>query len=113
MFDFEILKRQIIFQYPKCKEFTVYSIGEVIAFCELFLDYHERYCRFSHPRMSNDSVAWVICNVSADDENDYSISDYMEMIPKYFETHFEDCDYSMIHFLSGDIRKMRFYECVI
>lgn len=73
----------------------------------------------SHKEIPQDSFANII-----DDLQGYSITDnngeihsellceleeYKPLIDKYFETEL-DCDYSLQHFLSGDIRKNRYFE---
>lgn len=39
-----------------------------------------------------------------------TLEDYENMMDVYFKQYFPNCDYSLAHFMSGDIRLMRFYE---
>jgi hypothetical protein len=38
------------------------------------------------------------------------VETYEILIDRYFRTQYTDCDYSISHFMSGDIRANRFYE---
>ena len=51
----------------------------------------------------------IIEKIPEDDMYEYSLDDYKEMIPQYFNTEFKG-SYSLPHFMSGTIRQMRFYE---
>lgn len=41
---------------------------------------------------------------------DIEPEDYPDMIDAYFRQRFENCNYSIAHFMSGNIRVLRYYE---
>lgn len=113
MFDFNIVKRQIISAYAELdkNDMVCWELEEVIKFFEFYYGYYEAYFYESHPRMKQEKMKWCIYYLSHDDSgNDYVLEDYEELVPQYFKTTFKNCNYSLVHFLSGDIRMMRFYE---
>lgn len=113
MLCFDVVKRQIVSSYQKLSENEdmLWSLDDVIKFFEIFYYYHNKHCIYPHPFLRNKTIEWIICNIAYDDSgNDYCIEDYMYMIPQYFKTKFHNCDYSIVHFMSGDIRLMRYYE---
>ena len=46
------------------------------------------------------------------DEVDILPNDYPALIEAYFSQDFKNCDYSIAHFMSGDIRALRYYEAL-
>lgn len=113
MFNFDVVMRQVESTYKKLSNHMnmSFSLEEVKKVFKLFYAYHERYCRYPHPYLRNSSIEWVIENIGSDDNGmEYSIDDYELMIPLYFRAKFFNCDYSIIHFMSGDIRLLRLYE---
>ncbi len=93
--------------------------GEIVAIIRYYLKRYKEIMGCPHKEIPQDSFANII-----DDLQGYSITDnngeihsellceleaYKPLIDKYFETKL-DCDYSLQHFLSGDIRKNRYFE---
>lgn len=108
MFDFSILLKQIVTAYNKAD--TSWTKQEVFDFFMTFYETYMSATGYEHPRLKTDTILTIIENLSCDDMFEYSLDDYREMIPKYFDTDFPDCDYSLAHFMSGTIRQMRFFE---
>lgn len=108
MFDYSILHRQIITAYKNCK--TSWSKVDVMKFFDLFyLEYFNKIGT-DHPRLKTDTIAQIIEKLPCDDLFTYELDDYRQIIPQYFNTEFRNCDYSLVHFMSGSIRQMRIYE---
>jgi hypothetical protein len=76
----------------------------------MFFDLYEEYRGVKHPFLKNETIKVIIEKMPSDDVFEYDVCDYKEIIPKYFETEFINCDYSISHFMSGNIRQMRYYE---
>lgn len=113
MLSFDVVRRQVITVYSKLsKQYNItWSLKEVETFFEIFYEYHKKCCKYEHPYLKNKTIDWIICNIGFDDNGmEYSLEDYRNMIPQYFKTSFDNCDYSIVHFMSGDIRLMRYYE---
>ena len=108
MFDFSILLKQIITAYNKAD--IPWTKDDVIEFFMVFYKTYMSTTGYEHPRLKTNTIQTIIEKLSEDDMFEYSLDDYKEMIPKYFRTKFSDCDYSIVHFMSGSIRQMRFFE---
>lgn len=117
--DMRTLKIQILVQYDAItKEDNTYSfkLEEVV---DIFVFYYEEYRKHmgkDHPILSNESVRRIIEELpSCIDTSGHGyielISEaYPDMIKKHFETSYQNCDYNILHFISGFIRAMRYYE---
>lgn len=123
-FDFNIVKRQIITEYLRqygndCPN-DEWSLGNVI---DVFRKFYRKYqMRFSkaHPKLSSKTVREIIVKLPHlyEDVAYGALGDCIELTPEhydtlidaYFDQAFEDCNYSMAHFMSGKIRELRVYE---
>lgn len=85
----------------------------------MFFDSYTDYFGKEHPHMKTETIRHIMEELPycEDSTTNYgsakrwlSCEDYEELIPKYFETEFDDCNYSMAHFVSGNIRILRCYE---
>ncbi len=86
----------------------------VIDIFQYFYYVHDKYCSFDHPNMSQNTVNKIVANIGFY-EYDYQScklypSDYPDLIDGYFRQRFPNCNYSMAHFMSGNIRALRFLE---
>lgn len=108
MLDFKIVLKQIATVYPQCT--CKCSQLEVINIFKMFYNMYEEYRGVKHPFLKNETMKIIIEKISNDDVFEYKLEDYEVIIPKYFETEFSKCDYSICHFMSGNIRQMRYYE---
>lgn len=119
-FNIEIVKRQIISVYLDLygsdRRDEIWSLGDCI---DVFRYFYRRYIEIFDlwpPRISNETVKNIILKFPylRDDFNrefDLSPEDYPPMIDAYFYQHFEDgCNYSIAHFMSGNIRALRYFE---
>jgi hypothetical protein len=61
-----------------------------------------------HPLIKPMQIKKIVLDIWHGDFDD--MDDYRAMIDKHFQTKYSNCDYNIIHFFSGDIRQMRYYE---
>lgn len=108
MIDFSILYRQVITAYDKSP--IPWTKTDVLEFFDLFYTEYFKVFKKDHPRLTTSTIKKIIEKLPCDDLFDYELNDYRKIIPKYFNTIFPNCDYSLVHFMSGSIRQMRIYE---
>ncbi len=90
------------------------EISKIIA---LFFSEYKRHIGKDHRNFSVETLINIIDAVGSCDGigiNDYesypfNLEDYEELIPKYFKRNL-DCDYSIDHFFSGDVRAYCLHE---
>lgn len=121
-----IVKRQIIKCYGEVRRaYSKYSwsLKDVLSvFGYFFTKYTEVFGR-EHPHLSNNSIYEIIMKLpnsyDGTSENELWLPDYYvsldpelypDMIDSYFQQPFQNCNYSMSHFMYGDIRILRYYE---
>ena len=63
-------------------------------------------------KLKNEQIEKVVRAIAYIDKVEYEpdLDDYEMMIRDYFKQKFEDCDYSINHFISGDVLLMRYYN---
>lgn len=84
---------------------------EIIPAVEYYLERYEEYTGEGHPALKVRQWQTVINNILALDEPEQIGLEEIEIIiDKHFVTEYENCDYNILHFVSGDIIKHRFYE---
>lgn len=116
-----IVKRQIIMEYIDLYNGDRYGETWSLEDCiNIFTYFYQRYSDIfgqDHPRMRNKSIRKILEDFPyIDDEElrnrdfDLSPDEYPTLIDAYFAQDFPDCDYSMLHFMSGKIRLLRYYE---
>lgn len=114
--DHEILTRQLIAVH---RENAATLPWDIMTYCEvigLFISEYKKHIGRDHPNFTKRSLLVIMERLPAiydeqfDDWIDLDTDDYRAMIPKYFQTSFPHCDYSMHHFVSGNIRLMRWFE---
>ena len=131
MFNYDVVERQVKSVYAKLKarneEITEqWCLDDVLEFFRLFYHYHNLCCRYAHPFLKNKTIEWIIQNLSwcygeldrttgcieADvtNEMEFDIEIYREIIPQYFRTHYDNCDYSIVHFMSGCVRFVKLLD---
>jgi hypothetical protein len=119
--DFDIVKRQIIQEYIKLygndnSDFT-FSLSDCIKIFRYFYTaYYDNFHK-DHPHLKNSTIKEIIemfpYSESPTDYGyifDYEPAEYPAMIDAYFKQSFKNCNYSIAHFMSGQIRALRFYE---
>lgn len=96
---------------------TPYTLQEVLMVFEYFFNAYMNATGEAHPPIKKEQIARIIEAMPFYDKapntpgySDIAPEDYPILIDKYFETPFQDCDYRINHFFSGDIRTLRMYE---
>ena len=96
---------------------TPYSFEEVLGVFEYFFDAYRNVIGEAHPPIRKEQIARIMKAMPFYDgvPNNSGCADiipeaYPVLIDKYFETPFQDCNYRINHFFSGDIRTLRMYE---
>lgn len=93
-------------------DFTAIECEQLEAL-ELFMDYHKEYISTDHPKLTYEQWERARETMLYVDDTDLDISSEEEMIRSYFEQKFKDgCDYSVLHYTSGDLRSIRFFDVV-
>lgn len=118
LFDMEIFDKQLM---KVCIDLNVMdnqTITNIREICHYYFRRYERYFQDSHPVMNNKTLEKVVLAL-LDSENVFGepVSDedaiftYVRIIDRHFNTDYKyDCNYSIAHFVSGDIRLNRFRE---
>lgn len=115
-FNFDIVRKQIVTAYRN-GSYLPWSSQDFIRVFEWFYGmYVTRRGRW-HPALKTTTIARVMA-LLVEDVNGvrYSPEDYLEsdLFDCYFMTQFiEGCDYSIVHFVSGDVRHYKTFEAVI
>ena len=118
--DFNIVKRQIIREYLKLYgndgRDSTWSLESCL---NVFRYYYRRYRQIfdvDHPHLSDKTIGKIIEALPYANRPDYYDEiellpeDYPALIEAYFAQDFDRCNYSIAHFMSGDIRALRYYE---
>ena len=85
---------------------TLFTLQQVDMVFRYYFDQYQRRCRRQHPRLTYRNIMDLIYKL-----DDFEFEDYPALIDCYFDTRFDNCDYNVNHFFSGDIRKLRACEC--
>ena len=115
-FDFSVVARQIQGQYKRHSAFA-WSLNDYIDIFYTFYNEYRIHMGTNHPRLTSEHVYRVMMQLPFIHDKyhgDIPIEpeEYPKMIDRYFETRFTPgCNYSILHFCSGDIRNMRYHEC--
>lgn len=104
--DLNILKRQVYSVHAELKAqgndlLSPEDTFQIIA--AFYLIYAKRFGR-PHVQYRNPHLAKIIGGLSNDGANRFTMYDYQTLIPAYFDQQFKNCDYSMLHFVTGNIR---------
>lgn len=115
--DFNIVKRQIIGEYLKIyggdRNGQRWSMLDCLNVFRYYYMQYKNTFGTDHPKLTNKTINRIITDFPCtNDECEHELDpiEYPDMINKYFKTKFDNCDYSIAHFMSGYIRTMRFYE---
>jgi len=94
-----------------------YSVDEEsIEVIEHYLERYHFYQSKSHPNLKAHQWQTVIdelyygeCN-KPDGYEEFSGHELKYIIDEHFKTKYDNCDYNILHFISGQIRALRYYE---
>lgn len=91
----------------------MWSFDDYIRFFELFFRRYKKRMYKDHLNISTDNLVDIMGRLPTITMNgydcDFGIEEYEEIVNLYFDTDL-DCDYSIYHFMSGDIRAYRAFE---
>lgn len=111
-FSYEILERQIISRLKSIGYKDKDSQADIIHIIKYYYKMYKYMFGENHPVLSNDSMDNMLrdmicgdCICEIEDTDAYEM-----IIEKHFVTEYENCDYNICHFMSGEIRNNRFYE---
>lgn len=108
-FDSSILEKQII---KSCNNYGITDYELYISIIEYYYKSYLNAFGEEHPRLSTKAMNSVIeaINLGTDMVKAIDLEAYCQMIDKHFQTQYENCDYSICHFMTEGIRNNRFYE---
>ena len=92
-----------------------YTFEETMTVFRTFFEEYERRAWRRHPELSRQEIRSVLRRMpyfgdGTDPSEDIDPDTYPYIIEAYFDTNFKNCDYSIMHFMSGAIRKNRYHE---
>lgn len=112
--NYNIFDRLVAKEYRKEDDWPLEDYIQV--FHRYFEEYNETFGE-SHPcinraniRKIMDEMPHLTCEDRGDCLENLGAGDYGPMIERYFEIDWENSDYNINHFFSGQIREMRYYE---
>lgn len=94
----------------------LYEYDSILSLIDYFQLLYKHYLNKDHPRLSFEQWEHVISGLLTDLTDEYGgdceidVEAESEMMKSYFEVKFNNCNYSLLHYISGDIRKLRYYE---
>lgn len=108
-----IFHNQLRKVYQKAGVVT-WSIDDYIDFFDRFFMLHKNITGTDHYNIPSNKLEEIVLELPyVTDEHGFAIDvspeEYDGVVELYFDTDM-DCDYSIYHFMSGDIRLYRLYE---
>lgn len=114
LFDFDKFKRIAASVYPRK---AVYPFEDAMSVFRYFFEKYEEVTGEPHPPIRASQIVRICQDMPYIDQQskggsyaDIDPDAYPELIDKYFQTPFRNCNYRINHFFSGRIRELRFYE---
>lgn len=84
--------------------------SDIIECIEYYMSLYWDYRGTKHPDLKGEQWVNVAENLFYCDGLEFSDTDMFAMMEKHFKTKYKDCDYNILHFMSGKIRELRMYE---
>jgi len=114
-FSFDILDKQIEKIMNSISNNGVIGnldTNDIKEFFRMYYNYGGHMRNIEPAKLKNEQIEKIIDCISYIDEVDYNptLDDYKKIIIDYFNQDFPNCDYSINHFVSGDVLLMRFYN---
>lgn len=103
--DYGIFERQLKSAYFKAQ--CAFSLKECFDIFKFYFECYKLYMGREHPHLRTSKLIELLNDLDGDGL--FTSEDYPYLIEQYFVTPF-NCDRNIIHFFSGDIRTLRFYE---
>ena len=89
-------------------------LDDIIPAVAYYMAIYKEYTNKDHPNLKEsqwERVVAEILHVEAEYIDTYiELDDLERMVGKHFVTKYDNCDWNILHFISGDIMKNRFYE---
>lgn len=112
--DYNIFDRLVVSVYHEGDDWPLE--GYLFVFHKYF-DTYEKSFQEPHPHISKanirklmDKMPYLSCESRYDTDEHLAPEAYGPMIEQYFKIDWQNSDYNINHFFSGQIREMRFYE---
>ena len=108
-FDWSILEKQII---GACNRAAASDNKPYIDIIKYYYSVYMNTFHQEHPRLNREAMDNVVSAIQTgtDMVQDIDVEAYYAMIDQHFQTQYENCDYSICHFMTEGIRNNRFYE---
>lgn len=103
--DLNIFQRQLIKAYKQSH--CTFSLQEAFDVFKFYFECYKLNMKKEHPPLRTSKLIELLNDM--DGNGFFASEDYPDLIEQYFDTPF-NCDRNIIHFFSGDIRTLRFYE---
>ena len=115
IFSFDILDKQIEKIMNSISNNGVIGnldTNDIKEFFRMYYDIGKHMRNIKPNKLKNEQIEKIIDCISYIDEVDYnpSLDDYKKILIDYFNQDFPNCDYSINHFVSGDVLLMRYYN---
>lgn len=117
MFSFEYFKLLLMKAYQDVADNDSMKYEDVEEIFHYYFTAYEKAFKHPHKNIRLETIKNIIgklpfCEHSGEYNHkfDLEVDDYKELIDKHFKTQYDNCDYSISHFMSGDIRANRLYE---
>lgn len=104
--DYGIFKLQLKKAYKQAD--CNFSFEDALSIFMNYFQTFEAFMRYRHKPMKTQTLISILDDLDGDGQ--FDVEDYPPMIEAYFWTYFENCDRCISHFMSGEIRRKRFYE---
>lgn len=115
LFDFKHFSEQAQSVY-QMYESHLFELDEVLDVFHYYFEEYECKMHRPHPDLNNRAIIKILdtlpClyDLNFDKEIYLSVDDYRRIIKAHFSTEYRFTDYNILHFFSGRIRLLRFYE---
>ena len=97
---------------------TFFPLRDTLDVFEYYFWMYENNGFYIHPNIKMEQIERIIWVMPFADscmglETDLDPDDYPALIENHFLTRYQDCDYNINHFFSGEIRALRYHEVYI
>lgn len=112
-FDFNVVRRQI---YKSCKEYDVENTEFIVKMFEYYYGKHKEFTGKNHDKYNQANIDKAVLKAvrkMSDSGYDYDWDVMKKIIDEYFQEKNKfkgNCNYNILHFLSGDIIRNRIYD---
>lgn len=113
-FSFDILDKQIEIVMETIAGGSIgnFDTDDIKQFFRMYYDYGWQIRKIKPTRLKNEQIEKIVNTICYINEVDFypTLDDYKLILVDYFTTDFPNCDYSINHFISGDVLLMRYYN---